>query len=241
MSAKPIPNPNNNLIKNMLKILRRSNKGMLSNAIAVLEAYNQSNLYDVNGDEVALIIAGNNTTQKLQYDLRNKFNEAPEYLTPTYAMQFMDTDILGTISEIFKITGEGFTVGGASASGNMGIIKGFQLLNAGSEEVCVVVGAMDDLSPMELQGLYNIGAMGGKKPSTPPESVCRPFDKKHDGFIYGQGTGCIILETLEHAKKRNAPILAEIKAGVINIDGNRLSNPNASAKSPAHKRWLCIL
>jgi len=78
---------------------------------------------------VGIIIAGSNLTQQYQYNLIPKFQKDPEYLSPRYALHFMDTDHVGTLSEIFSIHGEGFTVGGASASGNVAIIKDYVRTN----------------------------------------------------------------------------------------------------------------
>jgi malonyl-ACP decarboxylase len=150
----------------------------------------------------------------------------------------MDTDHIGTISEIFNIAGEGFTVGGASASGNIGIIKGFQMIQLGIVDACIVVGALADLTNMELQGFYNIGAMGGKTFHDKPEKACRPFDRDHEGFIYGQASGCLILESFESAQKRNIPLLAEMLGGSIILDSNRLSDPNENGEIKAMESAL---
>ena len=66
------------------------------------------------------------------------------------------------MSELFEIHGEGLTVGGASASGNLGLIQGYRLIQWGGAEVCVVVGALMDLSPLELQAFHALGALGDK-------------------------------------------------------------------------------
>lgn len=223
------------VILNSKKYTRRSPYPVQCSVLSALEAWSQAKLSDIPSEKVGLIVAGNNLTQNLQYQLHNRFQQVPEYLTPTYAIQYMDTDQLGTISEIFKIHGEGFTVGGASASGNVGLIKGYQLIKMGIVDACMVVGSMAELSPMEIQGFYNIGAMGGKVFNNQPEKACRPFDEKHEGFIYGQASACIILESVESAQKRNAPFLAEMMGGAVVLDGNRLTNPNEKGEAESMK------
>lgn len=189
-------------------------------------------------DKIGLIVAGSNLTNCVQASFFPKFQQDPEYLSPMYALLFMDTDHIGTISEIFNIAGEGFTVGGASASGNIGIIKGFQMIQLGIVDACIVVGALADLTNMELQGFYNIGAMGGKTFHDKPEKACRPFDRDHEGFIYGQASGCLILESFESAQKRNIPLLAEMLGGSIILDSNRLSDPNENGEIKAMESAL---
>jgi malonyl-ACP decarboxylase len=207
---------------------------------ALLEAYVQAQLFEapLARERIGLIVAGSNLTAPVQAGLYPKFEKDPEYLSPMYALQFMDTDHVGTLSEIFAIGGEGFTVGGASASGNVGIIKGFQAIRLGLVDACVVVGALADLTRMELQGFYNIGALGGKKFGDAPDKACRPFDRDHEGFIYGQGCGCLILESSESVSKRRIAPLAEMLGGALVLDGNRLSNPGEAGEIKAMESAL---
>lgn len=218
----------NDLVSKAKKCARRSPKSVQVSVLASLEAWYQAELHKsrVSGDRIGLVVAGSNISQSLQYGLHSKFVESPEYVTPSYALHFMDTDHVGTISEVLGIHGEGITVGGASASGNVAIIKGYQLVCMGLVDVCVVVGALTDLSPIELQAFHNLGAYGGKSFQSNPEKACRPFDRDHEGFIYGQAGGCIILESLESARKRNSTVIGQMLGGSIGLDGNRLSDPN---------------
>ncbi len=222
-----------NIAKRALKCSRRSNLPIQASIIATLEAWQRSEIVSSNitPDRIGIIVTGNNLTQNIQFNMYPKFKESPEYISPTYALQYLDTDHVGTLSEIFNIHGEGFTIGGASASGNVGIIKGYQSIKSRSLDICIIVGAMADLSPIELQGFYNIGAMGGKKFRYYPKKACRPFDNDHEGFIFGQASACLILESIESAKNRKAPMLAEILGGTIILDGNHLSNPSIDSES----------
>lgn len=201
----------------------------------LLEAYIQAQLFEkpIIEDRLGIIVAGNNLTCSLRAHYADKFYKDPEYLSPMYALQYMDTDHVGVLSEIFGIAGEGCTVGGASASGNVGIIKAYQMLQLGIVDACIVIGALADLTDMELQGFFNIGALGGKKFRTEPEKACRPFDKEHEGFIYGQASGCLILESMNSVNVRQINPLAEVLGGKIVLDGNRLSNPSEAGEIKA--------
>ncbi|MBO9699895.1 MAG: beta-ketoacyl-ACP synthase [Sporocytophaga sp.] len=220
---------------NAKRLGRRAPFAIQASIISALEAWQHAQLFQskLQSERIGLIVAGQNSTQNFQYDLIQKFRENPEYLSPRYALEFLETNQVGVLSELFGINGEGLVVGGASATGNVGIIKGYQLVHSGFADVCVVVGTIADLSPMDIQGFINIGAMGGKKYINQPEKACRPFDKQHEGFIYGQASACIILESLASASKREAPFLAEIKGGSINLDGNSSSDPNKNGEVKA--------
>ena len=226
--------------RNFLKATLRAPLGIQISALTALEAWIDAGLFHDPPDpeRVGLVVGGNNLNQRFCYRQIDKFRKTPEYLTPRYPLHFMDTDHVGTVSEIFSIRGEGFSVGGASASGAMALVKGLQLIRAGAVDACMVIGALADLSPLEIQGFCNIGAMGGKQFKDRPAEACRPFDCRHEGFIYGQGGGCIIIESLEAQKKRGASSRAYVAGGSIALDGNRLSDPNVDGETRAMRRAL---
>lgn len=210
------------------KTIRSTSYPILLALIAALEACQQSSLspLKLNNERIGLIVAAQNSTTNYQYNLYDKFKEEPEYLSPTYALKFMDSDYVGTLSEILRIRGEGFTVGAASASGNVALLRAYQLIENRGLDIAIVIGALADLSPMELQGFHNIGALGGHRFANEPNKACRPFDKAHEGFIYGQAVACLVLESVDSIRQRNIPALAYILGGSLVLDGNRLSNPS---------------
>lgn len=208
--------------------------------LAALEGWSQAGLdrQPIDPERIGIIVGGNNLSTKYQYKNHDKVIKNPEYLSPKYALHFMDTDCVGTLSDILTIRGEGCTIGGASASGNVALIKAWQLLKADLLDACLVIGSLADLSSLELQAFTNLGAYGSKIFEDRPLSACRPFDEAHEGFIYGQGCGCVILEKSLSARKRGVPALAEMASGVIGLDGNRLSNPSEEGESRVMKKAL---
>jgi malonyl-ACP decarboxylase len=227
-------------VKNLMICSYDAPPSVQVSVLCALEAWNQARVFKkpLDPHRLGIVAAGSNLSQNYHYGLLSKFQSTPQYLTPKYAIHYMDTDHVGTLSEIFKIQGEGFTLGGSSASGNAAIIKACQLIRLEILDACVVVGALAHLSPMELQGFYNVGALGGKRFCDQPQKACRPFDKDHEGFIYGQAGGCLVLESLNSAQKRGIPVLAEIPGGALVLDGNRLPNPNAEGEARAMQAAL---
>lgn len=219
---------------------RRAPLTIQASLIAALEAWQQAKLQQrkLESTRIGLVVAGNNTTQNYQYALQPIFRQNPSYLSPTYALHFMDTDQVGILSEVFGIQGEGFTVGGATASGNMGIIHGQRLIQQRLVDVCLVVGTLADLSPLELQGFYNIGALGGDNFQDQPNKACRPFDRDHGGFIWGQASGCLVIESLEKVQESGVPYWAEIAGSAIVLDGYRGTKTNSQGESRAMQNAL---
>lgn len=177
---------------------------------------------------IGLIVAGQNLNANYTYDCHKKYANDLEYLPPSYGINYLDTHVLGEISETLNITGPGLTVGGASASGNVSIVQAIQLLKAKVVDVCLVVGAMAELSPLEIQGFRNMGAMGCK--TLQGADSCRPFDELHEGFVYGQGSGCLVLERQDRMAANEKSALAYISGVSLLMDGNRSSNPSVDGE-----------
>jgi len=101
---------------------------------------------------------------------------------------------------------------------------------------CLCVGALADFGDLEFRAFANLGALatagddaGGPYP---------PFDRRHAGFSYGQGSGCVVLETAEHARARGAAALAEIAGVGFLLDGHAASEPSAIGEASAMRQAL---
>ncbi|MGZ8250070.1 beta-ketoacyl synthase N-terminal-like domain-containing protein [Methylomagnum sp.] len=221
--------------------LRRSPWATQAAAVAAGQAWCQAGLMSaaIPAEAIGLVAAGHNLGQNHQHAAALKHAVSPAHVNPSYALHFMDSDVLGCISEALGIRGEGCTAGGASASGNVGLIQGFRLVRFGLADCCLVVGVPADLSPVELQGFMNLGAMrSGPVPEAGPATACRPFDMGRDGFIPGQAAACLVLESEASALGRGAAILAELAGAAIALDANRLSNPSAAGESRSMAKAL---
>jgi malonyl-ACP decarboxylase len=204
----------------------RSSFALQAGIVAALEAWETADLHrtPIPEDHVGVVVAGNNLTGKHACSLYPKFLKNPAHLPGSSALRLQDTDHVGVLTEIFRIRGEGYTVGGASASGNIGIINACRLIELGAVDACLVVGALTDLSSLEKQAYFNIGAMVAQQ-SGDPKLVCRPFDEEHKGFAYGQGSACLVLESENSVQRRKARVLAELMGYDLKLDANSSSDP----------------
>lgn len=189
---------------------------------------------------VAIISAGTNTQQATSEALRQEYAHKLHHLNPNYGLNFFDSDIIGILSEILGIRGEGHTVGAASASGNMAIIQAVRLLNSGDYDVVMVVAPLMDLSVYEFQGFTSLGAMARLEPDMDPATLCRPFDKGHNGFVYGQSAACLIIESAAHAQQRNKQGYGSIAGYGTHLDANRNPNPSAEGETLAMTRAITM-
>lgn len=218
----------------------RSPLPVQTSVAAALEAWLDAGLHDrcVPAERVGLVAGGHNVTDKYQLESAQKFARTPEYVSPRFPLHALDTDHVGTLSEVFGICGEGFTAGGASASGNVAIVKGCQMIQLGLAEVCLVVGIMADLSPVLMQGFYNLGAMGGKRFLDRPDCACRPFDRAAEGFIYGQAAAALVLESPSAARQRGISAHCEVAGGATMLHGHALTEPGVDGEARAMRAAL---
>ncbi|MEO3808338.1 beta-ketoacyl synthase N-terminal-like domain-containing protein [Sphaerisporangium sp. B11E5] len=211
----------------------RSPEALQMDLVSAMQAFGHAGLHEnaPPADRMGLVVAGHNLSSGYVHDMVPKYQDHPEYLPASFAIQYMDTDRVGRLSQVLGIKGEGYTVGGASASGNVGIVNGSRLVEAGAVDLCLVVGATTDLSPMEKRGFATLGAVAGAGTDEPERVRCRPFDERHEGFVPGQGSACVVLESEASARARGAEVLAELAGYDLKLDANSLPDPNEDGEA----------
>lgn len=224
----------------IMKSIRRMPMAVQTSVLATLQAWKQSCIpnAECNFYKTAIIVAGSNLSQNYIFETAEKFIKSPGFVNPTYAIRFFDTNFVGVISEVLGITGEGITVGGASASGNSALIQAHRMVKYGMSDICLCIGPMFEYSAMEIQAFSNLGAIGDYECFKNPKEACRPFDMRHKGFVPGQASGCLIFESEANANKRGASVLAKMLGGAIVLDANHLSNADIHGESQAMLKAL---
>jgi malonyl-ACP decarboxylase len=196
-------------------------------ALVVLhEAWNEARLFDTDPHRVGLIVGGSNFQQRELTQVHAAYRDRPDFLRPTYGLSFMDSDLCGFCTQQLAIRGLAYTVGGASASGQLAIIQAAQAVLTRQVDVCVALGALMDLSFWECQGFRALGAMGSDRFANEPKLACRPFDRDHDGFIFGESCGAVVIESLESSQRRGLRPYAALRGWGIAMDGNRNPDPS---------------
>jgi malonyl-ACP decarboxylase len=186
------------------------------------EAWRDAGLDDVDPVRIGLVVGGSNVQQRELALLHARHADRPEFLRPTYGLGFMDTDLCGFCTEQFPIRGFAHTVGGASASGLLAVLQAVRAVQSGQVDACVAVGALMDLSYWECLAFRAMGAMGSHRWADDPAAACRPFDRDHDGFIFGEACAAVVVE---RAGRHAAPY-ARFLGGGTAVDGTRNPHPS---------------
>ena len=134
--------------------------------------------------------------------------------------------------------GPSLTVTTACSSGADALSTGIMLLNSGEADVILCVGAEAATSPLTIMGLSSAHALSTHNAT--PESASRPFDATRNGFVMGEGGGCIIIETEEHAKARKAHIHASIIGWANSTDGYHVTSPHPEGIGAIYCMKRCL-
>ncbi|HTB06114.1 MAG TPA: beta-ketoacyl-ACP synthase II, partial [Bacteroidia bacterium] len=137
----------------------------------------------------------------------------------------MIVDILsGHISIKYGLRGPNFTTVSACASSTNAMIDAFTYIRLGKANIIVTGGSEAAIDQAGIGGFNAMKALSERNDS--PETASRPFDKDRDGFVMGEGAGCIILEEMEHALARGAKIYAEVVGGGMTADAHHMTAPH---------------
>jgi 3-oxoacyl-[acyl-carrier-protein] synthase I len=137
--------------------------------------------------------------------------------------QSMNSSVTMNLSVIFKLRGVNFTLSGACASGSHAIGMSFHMIRHGYQD-CIVCGGSQEVNLFCVGSFDALGAFS--KQEANPAGASKPFDKKRDGLVPSGGAATVILESLGHALKRGAPIVAEVIGYGFSSDGKHISVPD---------------
>jgi malonyl-ACP decarboxylase len=219
------------------KVLKNTTESTRLSAYAAIQAVRDAGLSEQEGpaDEFGLIVAGSNLAQDYIIENWLRFRETGRP-NPRYALSFLDSNQVGCLSEILSIRGPGFTIGAAAASGNAALFQAFHWIRSGIVRRCLVVGACTELTALELEAFAIIGAACSSRLQDDPARACRPFDQAHEGFVWGQGAGCMVLESPDSVSSRR--VLGELVGASLLLDGNHLSDPSQQGEIRAMQSAL---
>ncbi|MDD5006036.1 MAG: beta-ketoacyl-ACP synthase II [Candidatus Omnitrophica bacterium] len=178
-----------------------------------------------------LVGSGVGSLHMMQEQCRNYESKGPSRISPFMIPMLIVNEAAGNISIVFGAKGPNSCVATACATGNHAIGDAFRIIQHGYADAMIAGGTESCITPMGIGGFCSLKALSCR--NNEPEKASRPFDKDRDGFIMAEGAGIVILEELEHAKKRGAKIYAEIVGYGMTGDAYHITAPNPSGESSA--------
>ena len=153
------------------------------------------------------------------------FDAGPKRMPPLTIPMMIPNEAAGNISMMYGTRGPAFTQVTACASGTDALGQALDLIRAGRCDVIISGGTEATILPFAIGGFQQLKALSTKR-CNEPTKASRPFDADRDGFVMGEGSGILILESEEHAKKRGAKIIAEFAGYGATADAYHITAPD---------------
>ena len=166
--------------------------------------------------------SGIGSLQTMEREYGRLTEKGPSRVGPLFVPLMISNMAAGNVSIMYGLKGKSLNVVTACATGTNSIGEAFRTIQYGDADVMVAGGTESAVTPMGIAGFTALTALSD---STDPERCSIPFDKDRNGFVMGEGAGVVILEELEHAKKRGAHIYAEVLGYGCSSDAYHITSP----------------
>lgn len=166
--------------------------------------------------------SGIGSLQAIEREYTKLQTKGPGRVNPLLVPLMISNMATGNVSIQFGLKGKSINVVTACATGTHSIGEAYRSIQHGEADVMVAGGAEACITPLGVAGFTALTALSSNED---PQTASRPFDKDRDGFVMGEGSGVVVLESLEHAQKRGAVILAELVGYGSTSDAFHITSP----------------
>ena len=160
--------------------------------------------------------------------------KGPKRVSPFFVPYIISSMGGALLAMDYGFMGPNYSISTACATANNSIISAANHIRMGDADMMICGGADASINPIGVAGFAACKALS--KRNDEPEKASRPWDVDRDGFLIGEGSGVIILESLEHAINRGAPIIAEYLGSGMNCDAYHMTEPRKDGKGVA----ICV-
>ena len=165
---------------------------------------------------------GVGSLQAMEREHKKLLEKGPGRVNPLLVPMMISNMAAGDVSIQFGLKGKSLNVVTACASGTNTIGEAFRSIQYGEADVMVAGGTEGSVSPIGIAGFTSLTALSSE---SDPTRCSIPFDKERSGFVMGEGAGVVVLEELEHAKRRGAKIYAEVAGYGCSSDAYHITSP----------------
>lgn len=185
-----------------------------------------------------LIGSGIGGMQTFEDQARIFFEKGPGRVSAFFVPMFIPDIAAGIVAIRFGLTGPNYCTVSACASSAHAVGQAYRLIRDGDADVMVAGGTEAAVTPLTVAGFAAMKALSARNDD--PTTASRPFDVDRDGFVLGEGSGVVILESLEHATARGAPILAEVAGFGMSADAFHITQPAPDGRGALQAMRVCL-
>ncbi len=164
--------------------------------------------------------------------------KGPNRVSPFFIPMMISDMASGQVSILFGAKGPNYCTVSACSSGAHAVGEAYRIIQNSEADVMIAGGAEAPVTPVSFAGFCSMKAMSTRNDD--PARASRPFDSQRDGFVMGEGAGIVVLEELEHAKKRGATILAEVIGYGATGDAHHMTAPAPEGEGAARAMRAAI-
>jgi 3-oxoacyl-[acyl-carrier-protein] synthase II len=218
---------------------RRSGRHTQMAVVAGMEAVANANLQvnDGNRDSIGVIIASSGALQLIAEQELVAETRGVGRVDPLTVPRVGQYSAAVRVGRLLEVRGPNSSVNSACASGGDAIGQALNLLRLGYADCMIAGGAEAMIGRVVVSSLAGLGALT-KTWNHKPEEASRPFDMHRSGFVLGEGSGILVLETEEFARRRGAPILCELAGAAWSFDATDDTAPDVDGQALAMQRAL---
>ncbi len=214
--------------KRRARKLGRSTQLAIAAARLALEDAGLS-LEDEDRDRIGVLIGtGIGNIEVLIQNHLTFLEKGPRRVSPFFVPMFMPNAVAGEISLEWGLRGPDYGIVSACASSNHALGMAADLIRWGYADVMIAGGSESVMLPLTYAGFDQARALSRRNDE--PERASRPFDAERDGFVIGEGAGIMILESLEHAMRRDARVYAELAGHGMSADAHHITAPDPEGR-----------
>jgi 3-oxoacyl-[acyl-carrier-protein] synthase II len=193
----------------------------------------------VNRDEIGVFIgSGIGGLQTVSEQCGVLLERGPDRLSAFMIPMLISNMASGLFSMYHKLRGPNFATCSACATSNHALGEAWRTIKMGDAQIIFAGGAEATIVPIGIGGFCAMKALSTRNDD--PAHASRPFDRERDGFVMGEGAGVLVLEELEHAKKRNARIYCEVVGYGNTADANHVTAPAPGGEGAARCMQMAL-
>ncbi len=208
--------------------------------VAADEAIKDSGLEieTLDNERLAVVVgSGIGGLSTIEQEHKKLLEKGPGRVSPFLIPMIIGNIAAGSIAIKYGAKGMCTSVVTACATGTNAIGDAFHMIQDGRADIIIAGGAEGSITPLALAGFASLTALTN---SEDPLRASIPFDKERSGFVMGEGAGIVILESLEHAEKRNAKIYSEIKGYGATCDAYHITSPSPDGEGAARAMVMAL-